>query len=242
MTPVQRSRGKPLYVQVMNVLKDRILHGVYPVGTLIPSEPQLEEEFNVSKITVRAAIKELAQDGYVEKGSGKGTKVIRNTSTSKLSKLKRFTEVLVEEGHRIRKELLAAEMVTTEIDSIPRQLFGKTCLKIERIYRLNGEPYIYFAHYLTAKVAGIEPSDLDEQSLYGLLEDRQVFLDKYRDEFSVIAEASQRTKEALGLGDGPGKPLLKRVRYSFDGNGEPAEFSEGYYDTDKHHYVVNYDV
>ncbi|MGO4373802.1 GntR family transcriptional regulator [Paenibacillus sp. 2TAB19] len=237
---MRRSRNKPLYLQVMSVLKDRILHGTYPVGTLIPSEPQLEAEFGVSKITVRAAIKELAQDGYVDKGSGKGTKVIRNTSSSKLSKLKRFTEVLVDEGYRIRKELLAAEVILTEEGSVARQLFGDRCVKIERLYRLNGAPYIYYTHYLTDKVSGIEPNDLNEQSLYDLLEERQVTLDKYRDEFSVTASAPPRAMEALELRTG--KPLLKRARYSYDENGEPVEYSEGLYDTDQHHYVVNYDV
>lgn len=237
---IRRSSDKPLYLQVMSVLKDQILHGKYPVGTLLPSEPQLEAEFNVSKITVRAAIKELAQDGYVEKGSGKGTKVIRNTSISKLSKLKRFTEVLVDEGYRIQKELLSAEVVPTEQDSIPRRLFGDTCVKIERLYRLNGKPYIYFNHYLTSKVSGIESAGLNEQSLYGLLEESQVTLEKYRDEFSVSANAPERVMEALGLE--VGRLLLKRSRYSFAGHGEPVEYSEGFYDTDQHHYIINYDV
>lgn len=80
------------------------MHGVYPLGQNIPSEPQLEQEFSVSKITVRSAIQELVQEGYLEKGSGKGTKVIRNKAASKLSKWKHFTEILVEEGHRIQKQ------------------------------------------------------------------------------------------------------------------------------------------
>ena len=67
-------KDKPLYLQIKNIIKERILHGVYPLGENIPSEPQLEQEFAVSKITVRNAIQELAQEGYVEKGSGRGTK------------------------------------------------------------------------------------------------------------------------------------------------------------------------
>ena len=87
---VNRKKG-PMYLQIKEILKDRILHGVYAIHTNIPSEPQLEEEFNVSKITVRNAIKELVQEGYLEKKSGKGPKVIANVSTAKLSKGKRFT-------------------------------------------------------------------------------------------------------------------------------------------------------
>ncbi|RKP55068.1 GntR family transcriptional regulator [Cohnella endophytica] len=231
---------KPLYAQITNILKDRILHGVYSVGTNIPSEPLLEQEFQVSKITVRNAIKVLAQEGYVETGSGKGTKVIRNTSSSKLSKLKRFTEVLVEEGYRIGKQLLHAEVVSNEEESIALRLFGERCLRIERLYDLNNEPYIHFTHFLTSRVAGMELSDLSAQSLYGLLEEQGVTIGKYRDEFSVSASAPPSILKALGIGEGT--PLLKRSRYAYDENGELVEYSEGFYHTERHRYVVNYDA
>lgn len=51
------------------ILKDWILHGVYPLGSIIPSERQLEKEFGVSKMTVRSAVQGLFQEGYVQKKS-----------------------------------------------------------------------------------------------------------------------------------------------------------------------------
>jgi GntR family transcriptional regulator len=45
---VKRNKG-PMYLQIKEVLKDRILNGEFALHTNIPSEPQLEEEFNVSK-------------------------------------------------------------------------------------------------------------------------------------------------------------------------------------------------
>ena len=141
----------PLYLQIKNIIRDRILHGVYAIHTNIPSEPQLEEEFKVSKITVRNAIKELAQEGYLEKKSGKGTKVIRNTSTTKLSKGKKFTEVLVEEGYKVQKRLLKAEIVQNEEGTVPFRLFGKESFRIERLYTLNDAPYIHYTHYFRAQ-------------------------------------------------------------------------------------------
>jgi DNA-binding GntR family transcriptional regulator len=223
----------------MNILKDRILHGVYKVGSNIPSEPQLEQEFNVSKITVRNAIKEMVQEGYLEKGSGRGTKVIRNTSVSKLSRWKRFTEVLVEEGHRIRKQPLLAEVVSNEEGAELYQLFGESCLRIERLYHLNDVPYIHYTHYITMRVATIELSDLGTQSFYDLLEEQEVNLEKYRDEFAV-GPAPSHVGKALQVKEGT--PLLHRLRFSYDENGELIEYSYGYYNTGMHRYVVNYDV
>lgn len=232
-------KSKPLYLQIKSIVKDRILHGVYPLGSVIPSEPQLESEFGVSKITVRGAIGELVQEGYLEKGSGKGTKVVRNTSASKLSKQKRFTEVLVEGGHRIRKELLIAEVIVTEPGTLPHRLFGEQAYRIERLYHLNDEPYIHFHHYLTMRAGGIELSDLTSQSLYDMLEEHEVAPEKFRDEFAVTlapAYVEQRLHVAAGT------PLLKRSRYSYDGAGNLIEYSEGLYNTELHQYVVNYDV
>lgn len=234
-------KNKPLYLQIKNILKDRIQHGVYPLGSIIPSEPQLEAEFKVSKITVRNAIQELALEGYLEKGSGKGTKVLRNTSLSKLSKGKRFTEVLVEEGHKIRKQWLHAEVVNNDEGTEPFRLFGVRCMRIERVYHLNDVPYIHFTHYMTERLeeAELASDNADAQSLYELLDEQDISLVKFRDEFAA-AVAPASVEDVLGVPHGT--PLLKRSRYSYAESGELIEYSIGYYHTEMQNYVVNYDV
>lgn len=232
-------KDRPLYLQIKNILKDRILYGVYPLGTNIPSEPQLEKEFGVSKITVRGAIQELVQEGYLEKGSGKGTKVLRITSASKLSKWKRFTEILVEEGHRIQKQWLRAETIACEAGTEPYRLFGDNSLRLERVYFLDDVPYIFYTHYLNTSLGDLELSDLNAQSLYELLEDQNILLDKLRDEFDVAAPP-EHVADLLEIAKG--KPMLKRSRYSYDEQGNVKEYSIGYYNTELQNYVVNYDV
>ncbi|OZQ60448.1 GntR family transcriptional regulator [Paenibacillus sp. VTT E-133280] len=232
-------KDKPLYIQIANIIKDRILHGVYPIGLNIPSEPQLEQEFNVSKITVRGAIQELVQEGFLEKGSGKGTKVIRNTSSSKLSKWKKFTEILVDEGHQIRKQWMKAERVYNEVGSEPYRLFGEHCIRLERIYSLNDIPYVHYTHYLVNGMDDLDVLDLNAQSLYELLEERSVSLEKLRDEFSVAVPPPD-VEEILLLDKK--RPLLKRTRYSYDELGKVTEYSIGFYNTELQNYVVNYEV
>ncbi|REE81547.1 UTRA domain-containing protein [Paenibacillus taihuensis] len=143
-------------------------------------------------------------------------------------------------GHRIRKQLLAAERAANEAGSVAYRLFGERCLRIERLYRLNDEPYIHYTHYLSNRAAGIELPDLSEQSLYDLLEEQEVLLGKYRDEFSVTAASPAPDLAALQIE--AGTPLLKHSRYAYDESGELIEYSEGYYHNERHPYVVNYDV
>jgi GntR family transcriptional regulator len=231
---------RPLYLQIKNILKDRILHGTYPIETNIPSEPQLETEFGVSKITVRNAIKKLVQEGYLETSSGKGTKVIRNTSGSRRSTWKRFTEILVEEGYRIKKQLLNTEVFHNEEDTELYHLFGEQCLRIERLYLLNDAPYIHYTHYLTMQRGDLELIDVnDDLSLYGMLEERQISLAKFRDQFAV-AFAPPSVEKRLRVDKMT--PLLKRIRFSHDDSGVLIEFSEGYYNTEIQKYIVDYDV
>ncbi|REK64962.1 MAG: GntR family transcriptional regulator [Cohnella sp.] len=237
--PITRKKG-PLYLQIKNIIKDRILHGEYPLGSLIPSEPQLEKEFQVSKMTIRNAIGELAQEGYVEKRSGVGTTVIRNTSFSKLSKGKRFTEILVEEGHIIQKKLLGSGIVVNEAGTLLHRLFGERCFRVERLYMLNGQPYIHYEHYLPSAVApNAEAEGFEIRSLYDFLEENQIDLENFHDRFSVGA-ASADTGRLLGVAEGT--PLLRRIRRSCDAEGRVVEYSIGHYNTELQDYIVNYDA
>lgn len=235
---VSRKKG-PLYLQIRDIMKDRILHGVYAMEMNIPAEPELENEFNVSKVTVRNAIKELVQEGYLEKRSGKGTKVIRNTSTARISRGKRFTEVLVEEGHKIQKALLNISLVKNQPDTEAYHLFGAQCLLMERLYYLDGTPYIHYLHYLSEQIEAEELSDFKDQSLYQFIEQQGISLETYRDEF-VVATAPAEIANQLDVRQG--SSLLKRARFAYDELGQIIEFSEGYYNTEMQQYIVNYDV
>lgn len=183
---LKRKQG-PLYQQIQKILRDRILHGVYPLGSIIPSEPQLENEFGVSKMTVRGAVQELSQEGYVQKKSGVGTIVMRNTSYQKLSKGKKFTELLVEEGHKLEKRLLVSELITNDLRGTEEyHRHGPYCQRIERLYILNGQPYIHLIHFLTTEAlpgGGAKEMGADIQSLYDSLEENDIVLENFKDRF-----------------------------------------------------------
>jgi len=63
----------PLYLQVKQVLEDRIRYGHYPLGTRLPGERELAEELQLSPMTVGKAVMALADSGRVYRQRGKGT-------------------------------------------------------------------------------------------------------------------------------------------------------------------------
>ena len=63
----------PKYAQVIDELRRRIESGEYPPGSLLPSEHQLSDEFQIARPTVVRALRVLRQDGWIETQQGKGS-------------------------------------------------------------------------------------------------------------------------------------------------------------------------
>jgi DNA-binding GntR family transcriptional regulator len=67
--------GPPLYRRLSGQLREAIEAGVHPIGSMLPTEAELSEQFGVSRHTVREAIRVLADLGLVTRRQGQGTKV-----------------------------------------------------------------------------------------------------------------------------------------------------------------------
>ena len=68
--------GKALYIQIKDIYRDKILSGELKLGDKIESEMEIQQKYNVSRITARQAILDLEKEGMVKRGRGKGTFVI----------------------------------------------------------------------------------------------------------------------------------------------------------------------
>lgn len=84
-TPVALSPGdrQPLYAQVREYLRERIVSGALPPDTSIPPEKTLSELFGVSGISIRRALSDLVQDGLVRRIPGRGSFVCRPPAPDK---------------------------------------------------------------------------------------------------------------------------------------------------------------
>ena len=76
-TPLGKNKAEgPLYLQLARALKGDIVKGAYPVGTTLPTEEDLCKQYEVSRYTVREALRILREDGLVTSRQGSGTTVI----------------------------------------------------------------------------------------------------------------------------------------------------------------------
>ena len=77
----QQQRADPRYLQVARELRQAIVDGVYPIGSQLPTEHELCEQFSVSRYTVREALRRLRADHLIESRPRAGTVVVPRTST-----------------------------------------------------------------------------------------------------------------------------------------------------------------
>ena len=67
------------YLQLARILRERVTSGAYPAGRKIPGYVALEDEFGVANVTVRRAVRLLADEGLLEIVPGRGTFVRRRS-------------------------------------------------------------------------------------------------------------------------------------------------------------------
>jgi DNA-binding GntR family transcriptional regulator len=75
---MSETRPEPRYAILREELQGRIQDGTYRVGDLLPTELELQEEFGLSRHTVREALRQLIDMGLVRRRQGSGTQVVRS--------------------------------------------------------------------------------------------------------------------------------------------------------------------
>jgi DNA-binding GntR family transcriptional regulator len=134
---------QPRYMQLAQTLVNEIQSGRYPVGSTIPTEFELCEQFGASRSTVREAVKQLVQLGMVVRQPGVGTtvKALRTEGAyrqvmQQLSDLQRYTADTVLEILSKETEPLDVPAVCDLLRANP----GETWLHVKSLRRSPGSP------------------------------------------------------------------------------------------------------
>ncbi|MET4577153.1 GntR family transcriptional regulator [Ottowia thiooxydans] len=165
----------PRYVQVADILSREIAAGQFPVGTLLPPEPQLCQRFAVSRHTVREAVRLLCEQGLLSRQQGVGTRVLAKklearyvASMSSLRDLMAYAQqtTLKYLGSRwVHADQALARLLRCELEE--RWLELNTC----RFPAGGGQPIVHMRIFVRPQCDGIQHA-LEEGDawIYGLVE------------------------------------------------------------------------
>jgi GntR family transcriptional regulator len=241
--PARReNRVVPLYHQVEQVIRHRIVSGRYTPGTQIPSEHELGKELSVSRVTVREALRELVQDNMLVKVQGKGTFVALNPPTS-LPPIK-YTGFLEEVYERVLKlEVKHVAFARVPVPDKVRQILQldpseTEIIEIKRRRHTSGEPFSFTINYLPVAIG----ERIDAAALYSVplipMIERDLQIPIVRAEETVeAAPADPTVAEQLAI---PVLyPVMHITRVMYTENEKRFEVVETFYRADKYQYRVN---
>ncbi|KKY02244.1 GntR family transcriptional regulator [Paraclostridium benzoelyticum] len=165
--------NEPIYKQIESHIKNLIQSKTLKQGELIPSEKQLSEEFNVTRMTVRSALNNLVKDGYITRQRGVGSIVLANKVYDNISAVSGFTEEMENKGYKVSNIL--DELNVIEADE---ELMNKLNLtekenvwEIKRIRLANDKKISYMETYMPVKLFPNLKKSHCEGSLYNYVEE-----------------------------------------------------------------------
>jgi len=97
---------QPQYALIYESVKQQIQNGLFPKGSLLPSENELSAQFATTRMTVRQALTELVREGYIERRHGKGSIVTSERQSLGLLSFHGFSEVVGQANHTVQTNLL----------------------------------------------------------------------------------------------------------------------------------------
>jgi GntR family transcriptional regulator len=217
-----------MHQRVASALRERISRGVYPETEMLPPELMLVKEFDVSRHTMREALKTLVLEGLIERSAGRGTVVSARSGVSTGWGIRSLEEmigeftasnitVLFKGPVAARQHPQAAEVFGLRKDASLfqlRRVMGNRqgAAVINTLYTLNK-----YATRLPSKMIGYKP-------LIGLIEEYcRIQPVRARQIASAISANAQQAKL---LEVDVGTPLLLLRRTYTDGNNEPLEHTE----------------
>lgn len=239
MKKLDDSKGAPpLYLQISNILREKIIKQEYEYGDHIPSEKEIQELYGVSRITARQAIQELEQDDMVKRARGKGTIVTFQPCIDEyLNTIRSFTDEMkernLEPGSKdVKISLKKANAFLAKIFSVEE---GSFLYFLERVRTGDGKEIVYFQSYFTLDTN--LPLDGEEkiESVYAILRERGIVPVRVDEQFDCLMPSLNVQKK---LGMTKGIPVLRRRRVSYNDMGKAIEYTTGYYRGDRYTYHV----
>ncbi|MDD3138984.1 MAG: GntR family transcriptional regulator [Lachnospiraceae bacterium] len=226
---LDKDSRQPLYRQLMEELKEQIHNGIYKVGDQIPTEPELANQYEISRITVRKTIKELCEQGYLVKQQGKGTFVETPKIYRKIEQQSNvsFTESCKQNGRVPLSHVLSFEIIKAEewVQDFLKLDSETKVLLITRLLLADNIPIIMENIYLPYdRFEDFQPDKLENSSLFEYLDKKYHIITHSKSRSTIeIDTASQEVASKLGIVTG--EPVMLMCNYMKDQDEVPTYIS-----------------
>jgi len=229
----------PLYHRLYSVLKAAILDGTIPYDAQMPTEQQLVSTFDVSRITAKRAMDELAAENLVARFRGKGSHVTYHYTPKPVrAPLVGMLENLVEIARHGTMRVITTERAVPPAGI--RQILGlaerDVAQKVARVCsNEDGDPYAFYLSWTVGVRKGFTRNKLEKNTRLHMLRENGIHLTKVKQVISA-ENASATIAEELGVEAGTALLSIRRIGYI--DSGDVVDVFDGLYNPERFQYVM----
>lgn len=235
---IDKTSPLPLYFQIEETIKQKIDKGEWESGSMISSEREFAENYEVSRMTVRQAINNLVNDGYLTRRKGKGTFVSGKKIEQKLLGLTSFTEDMKERGYMPASKLVSFQTVNAD-NHLAMALEisqNEEVYEIKRVRLANGVPMAIETTFVPLQLIELKETHIKEGSLYSQVEHAGYHID-YATQSLEASIAREAESEILEIAKGA--PVLLIQRQTYLTTGKPLEVVHSVYRGDRYKFMID---
>ena len=239
MQRISRSSYKPIYLQICDLIREKINSGKLSLGGRVWSEHDIMEKFHVSRNTAQKAIETLVNEGIVSRVQGKGSFVTQPKVDYGLQYLISFTEETLGKGLKPTSEVIffnrehpdsyhANNLRVSEDDWV---------YKLERLRFANKYPIAYQISIIPEELCpDLQRFDFSKQSLYEVFEKDFNHILSWQKIIIRPIVASDSLAEMFNIL--PQTPLLHTDSVLYLAGGTPIESSKNIYLSERYQFTV----
>lgn len=226
--------GIPRHIQITRWVEEQIHQNTYKPDEKLPSENEMAQKFDVSRVTIRRALQSLESNGLIYRCQGLGSFVSDTRTPHNLVRLTDFSEDMVRAGLKATSEVRQftsikapdwlAEALDIEVD--------QHVIQIDRLRLGNGEPVAFDSTWMPMFYGQlIKESDLKSATIYKILEE-QYDIRLIRGKYQITADsASEHLARELGVD--VNMPLLRIDRSTYTIGNKTVYYQKRYYRSDR---------
>lgn len=231
---LDRTGSTPLYAQLDNILRSAITNKEWVVGQIIPSELELCREYGISRMTVRAVITQLVNDGLLYRVQGKGTFVAEPKIKAKSLAYRGLRSQLEEMGYNTTTHLIEHATISagTHLSNLMGLNVDDEVVYLRRVRYANTTPISVHNSYIVRSLAPSLPIEqLESEELCAILDN------VYKLKPARISETLSSVLAAEEYSDlllvETGWPLLTLEDIIYNEDGKVYEYSKVVFRGDK---------
>jgi len=226
--------GTPYHKQISDWLRKQIEKNRFLANEKLPSESELSEKFDVSRVTVRRALQTLENDQMIYRCQGIGSFVNDQRSHQSFATLTDFMEDMAGSGMDVSSKLVSFTQIDADerVEAILNLKSSKKVVRIERIRLGNGEPVAFDITWMPLFYGQLlEGHSLEESTIFQILEDEYeipILKGCYRIDAAISDES---LSDHLSIETGLLLVLIERISYTI--SDKPIYYQKRFYRRDK---------